>query len=312
MEEYIPKISIIVPVYNVEKYIVHCVDSILAQSFTNFEVLLIDDGSTDDSGKICDEYSCKDLRVRVFHKKNGGVSSARNIGLKHSRGEYICFCDADDYVGHQWLESFCKALPADMVVQGFKYNVSNTEAWQSIQLKNEKIDIRLALNYLFELHNVGYLWCRCFKKSVIEKFNIKFCTDYVVREDFDFIISYCAHISQVTLISANDYYYKMPDFCGAKYKNIDVLSDINCTISIISNLFRIYSEDFKHEIIQSEVLRFQDDLFKYNILRFRNVHLSLLNKYQEYKLLSCYSPKNIKERMKDFCLNLLFFYYTKK
>lgn len=90
-------ISVIVPVYNVEKYLPHCIDSILAQTFTDFEVLLIDDGSTDNSGKICDEYAVKDSRIRVFHKKNGGVSSARNLGLEEAKGDYVIFLDSDDY-----------------------------------------------------------------------------------------------------------------------------------------------------------------------------------------------------------------------
>ena len=93
-----PKLSIIVPVYNSEKYLCRCVDSILAQTFTDFELLLIDDGSEDESGNICDEYVVKDSRVRAFHKNNGGVSSARNLGLNKAKGEWIAFIDSDDYV----------------------------------------------------------------------------------------------------------------------------------------------------------------------------------------------------------------------
>ena len=88
-----PKISIIVPVYNVELFLPRCIDSILNQSFADFELLLIDDGSKDKSGAICDEYAEKDKRIKVFHKVNGGVSSARNLGLEKSKGEYITFVD---------------------------------------------------------------------------------------------------------------------------------------------------------------------------------------------------------------------------
>ena len=91
-------ISIIIPVYNAEKYLNRCLDSVLAQTFTNWECLLIDDGSKDLSGKICDEYVSKDSRFRVFHKENGGVSVARNLGIRESLGEWIYFCDSDDYV----------------------------------------------------------------------------------------------------------------------------------------------------------------------------------------------------------------------
>jgi len=99
-----PKISVIVPVYNVEKYLRECVDSVLAQTFKDFELILVDDGSPDNSGKICDEYAAKDSRVRVFHKTNGGVSSARNFGIKESRADYIAFLDSDDWWDFRFLE----------------------------------------------------------------------------------------------------------------------------------------------------------------------------------------------------------------
>ena len=100
-----PKVSIIVPVYKAEKYLNRCVDSILAQTFTDFELLLIDDGSPDRSGEICDEYAKKDSRIRVFHKKNGGVSSARNLGLDNVLGEYVTFVDSDDWVEPDFVET---------------------------------------------------------------------------------------------------------------------------------------------------------------------------------------------------------------
>ena len=119
-----PEISIIVPVYKVEKYLRHCVDSILAQTFTDFELLLIDDGSPDNSGAICDEYAEKDNRVRVFHKENGGVSSARNLGLDNARGTYIMFCDSDDYVADNWAEKlyeFMNYNEANLSICGYNF-----------------------------------------------------------------------------------------------------------------------------------------------------------------------------------------------
>ena len=93
-----PKISVIVPVYNTEKYLHRCIDSVLAQTFTDWELLLIDDGSKDTSGSICDKYAAKDKRIRVFHKENGGVSSARNLGRDYAQGEWVTFVDSDDYI----------------------------------------------------------------------------------------------------------------------------------------------------------------------------------------------------------------------
>lgn len=115
-----PKISVIVPVYNAEKYLHRCIDSILNQTFPDFELLLIDDGSKDQSGEICDEYAKKDSRVKVFHKENGGVSSARNVGIDNAVGEYICFCDSDDWVEKTWLLSFFERMcDNDMLITSF-------------------------------------------------------------------------------------------------------------------------------------------------------------------------------------------------
>lgn len=98
-----PKISVIVPVYNVERYLRKCLDSIIAQTFSDWECICVDDGSPDNSGKILDEYAAKDKRFVIIHKENGGVSSARNAGLDMARGEYITFCDSDDWVEADWL-----------------------------------------------------------------------------------------------------------------------------------------------------------------------------------------------------------------
>lgn len=95
---YIPKVSVIVPVYKVEKYLPECIESILSQTFTDFELILVDDGSPDNSGKICDDYATRDSRVRVFHKENGGVTSARRLGVENARSEWVMFVDGDDYI----------------------------------------------------------------------------------------------------------------------------------------------------------------------------------------------------------------------
>lgn len=104
VREKTPKVSVIVPVYKVEKYLPECIESILAQTFTDFELILVDDGSPDNSGKICDDYAAHDSRIRVFHKENGGVSSARNLGIRHARADYIAFLDSDDWWKPEFLE----------------------------------------------------------------------------------------------------------------------------------------------------------------------------------------------------------------
>lgn len=100
----LPLISVVIPVYNVEKYLINCIKSVVNQTYHNFEIILINDGSTDDSGKICDEYKEKDDRIRVIHKENGGLSSARNMGIEESKGEYITFIDSDDDIIEKYIE----------------------------------------------------------------------------------------------------------------------------------------------------------------------------------------------------------------
>jgi glycosyltransferase involved in cell wall biosynthesis len=122
MTEHKPKLSVIVPIYNVEAYLHRCIDSVLAQTFTDFELILVDDGSPDNCGAICDAYALKDPRVRVIHKENGGRSDARNTGLDACRGDYIGFVDADDYISsrmYQRLLELIERYGADMATTGF-------------------------------------------------------------------------------------------------------------------------------------------------------------------------------------------------
>lgn len=138
-----PLISVIVPVYNTEKYLRNCIDSILAQTFTDFELLLIDDGSKDYSGAICDEYAEKDNRIRVFHKENGGVSSARNVGLDNAKGEWITFVDADDWIDGSMYEKMYNRLMsehADIAYCDIKMCFENNqEVYKAAAYSSEKI-----------------------------------------------------------------------------------------------------------------------------------------------------------------------------
>lgn len=118
------KISVIVPVYNVEKYIEECISSIMRQTFDNLEIILVDDGSTDNSGKICDELAKKDLRINVIHQSNQGLSAARNTGLKHAMGDYISFIDSDDYIHIDMLNKLYEAIinsDSDLAICNYKY-----------------------------------------------------------------------------------------------------------------------------------------------------------------------------------------------
>lgn len=299
-----PKISIVVPVYNAEKSISRCIDSILSQTFSDFELLLINDGSKDKSGVICDDYSEKDKRVRVFHKENGGVSSARNVGLDKAKGEYLCFCDSDDYVDSDWISNFTCYFPSEMIIQGFKWQKENDVQWNFVKNQVGTFGLIEALDSLHSLNNMGYLWCRCFKKSIIEKYHIRFVEAYLLREDYEFITSYCTHIARVSLVSSCSYNYFMPNYGGSKYNRVEIEEDIKCTLSILRNLFQIYEADFHNDIVCSEINRLRGDLCK-GIVCNKSANIKqYLFKYQTLKSLSDSRPTNIKEYIKESFLFL--------
>ncbi|MCS2957907.1 glycosyltransferase [Bacteroides salyersiae] len=150
----IPLFSIIIPVYKVEQYLPECIDSIIKQTFTNFELLLIDDGSPDRSAEICDAYALKDNRIHVFHEKNGGVSFARNIGLDNAQGKWITFIDSDDWVEKDYLEKIYAevvSFNADLIVWSIVHRYANYSSLKDIRKKgcfDEKNDILECLMFL--------------------------------------------------------------------------------------------------------------------------------------------------------------------
>lgn len=234
-----PKISVIVPVYKVEQYLPRCIDSILAQTFTDFELLLIDDGSPD-TRKICDEYAKKDGRIRVFHKKNGGVSSARNLGLDEVKGEWIAFCDSDDWVDSTWLKDFMNTENSDLIVQGFTINRDKTapKAEVTIAMKSKeytRLDLDDFYSYSTQVGNTGYIWCRLFKHNFIKIYNIKFNTNYTLCEDEEFITHYTQYISCISTIAVANYHYNAPNF-KVKYKLSNINAHFECIYSIIKRL----------------------------------------------------------------------------
>lgn len=185
-----PKVSIIVPVYKVEQYLPRCIDSILSQTFTDFELLLIDDGSPDSSGLICDEYAKKDNRIRVFHKENGGVSSARNYGLHLACGKYISFVDADDVIHPFFIETLYMLSPGNDVVvcdfikftkeYPFSFSQSKKESFSILHLNRE--------NFSQHITTFSSVWNKLFTASIIKSLQF----DKSLRNAEDTLFSYKA------------------------------------------------------------------------------------------------------------------------
>lgn len=195
-----PKISIIVPVYNAEKYLRQCLDSILKQSFKDFEVLLIDDGSKDRSGKICDEYAEKDKRISVWHQENQGVSVARNVGLEHAQGEWIYFPDSDDIVVENALEIMMKMCVEDIdyVICGYEVYDEDGNCSYTIPERQERVISREdALMEMFastDYRYQGYLWNKLFRASIIRDNNSRFVKGIKFNEDRLYNVEYLCRI----------------------------------------------------------------------------------------------------------------------
>ena len=243
-------ISVIVPVYKAEPYLHRCIDSILAQSYTDFELLLVDDGSPDNSGAICDEYAGLDGRVRVFHKENGGVSSARNLGLDNAKGEYITFCDADDYVGEDWLIVYNEAIKQnlDFAIQGIYYitNKGDIEKMSLIPYVGCNLnDKRNLIVCLMKQYVFGYPVTKLFRRQIIEDNHIRFDEQSAFREDEQFFSKYLEFVITFRCIDKENYYYILPPI-EKEYKGDACYS----LLSIFQSLDMIFDRDLPKEICQ--------------------------------------------------------------
>ena len=198
-----PIISIIVPVYNVEQYLPRCIDSILAQTFKGFELLLIDDGSSDTSGRICDEYAFGDNRIKVFHKENGGVSSARNLGLDNAKGEWIAFVDPDDYVSPDFLELGNHA-DADVVQKPYKVIHDDGREYMS-GVKEREIDVVEDFFRFYVQGRSNSLWNKIISVKLIGQ--NRFDETVKIGEDFLFFLSLIKNLKRYAFSSQGHYCY---------------------------------------------------------------------------------------------------------
>ena len=206
-----PKISVIVPVYNVEKYLRRCIGCLLKQTFSDYELILVDDGSTDKSGTICDEYEKKDSRIRVIHQENSGAAIARNTGLEKATGDFIMFCDSDDIVSEFWIEHLlCNLSDNELIMPLCGICNSASDLGKKECDYNKKILEKNELISSAEWHKLGYLVNTVFSSIVIKQFNLRFRTqkdkaDY--NEDLLFVVSYLTQVDKVCYNGYFDYGY---------------------------------------------------------------------------------------------------------
>lgn len=201
------KISIIIPIYNAEKYLNRCIDSVLSQTYADFELILVNDGSTDQSAVICNNYIQSDCRVKYIEKINEGVSIARNIGITNSCGEYITFIDADDFIAPQYLEYLIKSFEKEgIVLAEVSYEKKALEDGNGKEFDAYyEYDIdKVIMKYL---DGEGYVWGKLFLKEVIISNKLYFSDKLIMSEDLEFLIKYCCCVSGKYVGIKNKLYY---------------------------------------------------------------------------------------------------------
>lgn len=255
-----PKISIIVPVYNVERYLRRCLDSIAAQTFADWECICVDDGSPDGSGKILDEYAANDSRFRAIHKENGGVSSARNAGLDAAKGEWIAFVDADDWVERDYLKSWYPAVEkndydiafANIIDEFENHSVNITEEIDEIPHKN--IPRFLSQEYL------GGLWVTFIKRQLLFRNNVSFDNGIFFWEDFLLKIQILSVAKKALYVNKYVYHYNRMNEESAcqkisRKKCESMMRAVKKTELILKEkkLYKIYKEEMDFRIVWTKL-----------------------------------------------------------
>ena len=223
-----PKISVIVPVYKVENYLRKCLDSLLAQTFQDFEILVIDDGSPDQSGAICDEYASKDVRVKVFHLENHGVSYARNFGIEKASGRWICFVDSDDWAESTMLEEaslVAEKTDADLIMWNYYEERPDTQhvAYAVSQpvhelTEQELFDFRMnslgnnpAKENEFDWSGGNVPWCRLYRTEIFIKNNVRFVLNVHPYEDIYLNYIFMEYVNKAVFINKHLFHYRYVD-----------------------------------------------------------------------------------------------------
>lgn len=287
-----PLISIIIPVYNKKRYINRCLDSILEQTYKSFEVILINDGSTDGSEKICDDYKEKDKRIKVIHIENAGVSNARNIGLDVAKGEYVQFVDSDDYLDPIMLESLIEVMEhykSDIIISGIKKIDHNNKLLKEViprlyGLKNKKQMFEEFSDEQFSTGIYGCISNKLIRRQIIKEKKLKFNTNIKLAEDLDFYLELYKYIDKIYFYKKSFYYY---------IQNTENSSTTSCMVNdyftqilisikqkkLLSDLNALNNKNMVviDRVITNFTLCYLYDKFSYNYIKFKNFLKELYN-----------------------------------
>ena len=255
------KVSIIVPIYNVERYLQSCIDSILVQTYKDFELILVDDGSPDQSGVICDKYAAQDPRIQVIHKQNQGLGMARNTGLEHATGEFVCFVDSDDWIEPNALECWVKAQKqynADIVMCNYQKRTDEKEVLYRYEIRNkeccyqdEKIEQEIFWPMIGqestekEDFTVNMcVWTNLYKRDLIEREHIRFLSEReYLSEDICFNLQYLLNCKVAVMIPESLYCYRYnPTSLTNQYKKDEYKKAV-----ALYNKVRFWSEHARYK-----------------------------------------------------------------
>lgn len=283
-------ISVIIPVYNVEDYIAQCLKSVSSQTYNNFEAIVIDDGSKDNSGKICDEFAIKDNRLKVVHVDNGGVSKARNIALNIAKGKYIVFVDSDDIIENDALEKMYLEITkthSEVSVLGwydFKDNGNKIYECKKNKIVLENDDV--LKSFLNDEYFSSVIWGKIYEKKVLA--NNRFNEKLVIAEDFDFLYNVLKNVKRLSVNTHEIIYsYRLRDTSAMRKK---------------------YDDKFENEIllcenVLQEVKAQKPNVEKAAIRRYQRANVSCIDKYYKENL-NINGVKHLVKNIKKYQMNL--------
>jgi glycosyltransferase involved in cell wall biosynthesis len=252
IKEDMSLISIIVPAYNVEKFLPTCIDSIITQTFTDFELILVNDGSTDSSAEICDFYAQKDIRIKVIHQKNQGLVNARKSGLSIASSKYVLYIDGDDYVESDFCEKLINQtinFDADIVIGGYIRNyrgrmISIKSVIPAGRYENEEIDSiwkKMIYTGDFFLHGIStYSWGKLFKRDILLPIQMSIPSDITIGEDAACVYPFISKVKKLVIVDECNYHYVQHQSSMLK-----TFSNVKYEIEKLSNLFSYLLNFFK-------------------------------------------------------------------
>ena len=256
----VPKVSIIVPVYNAEKHIERCVNSILAQEYQDLELILVDDGSVDGSPAICDAYARQDPRVHVIHKENGGVSTARNTGIEAAHGDYLEFLDADDWITNDATKLLVRAMEenrVDMVIADFFRVVGGRVAQKSDIDEDRAITREEYADHMMETpadFYWGVCWNKLYKRSIVESYKVRMDPSISWSEDFIFNMEYVLHCRSIFPLHAPVYYYVKTEGSLVETQSSGFGSMLRMKLGVIEYYRNFYKNVYDESDYQSRSL----------------------------------------------------------